>query len=125
MDAFEIQRNKEEPHMFYRVPLETVEREYVIGDEASTTIRCFNQNKELFSVAKAALTMNLITAVLFIIMIPLTLLALIYQNCSKECGDCENYLVYYNVLAPMRILSVFFYLALIRHKINKKEVMLN
>ena len=118
-----VQRKDEDPNMFYEVKIESERREGELRDEQDNeeeiTIQCFNPNKEIFLVAKAALTMNFLLSVYFIVIVPNRILAIIYQNCNEVSGDCDSYMLLNRILTPFRVLFTFLHPVLILKKIDK------
>ena len=85
------------------------------SDVEEITFQCFNS--EIFKEAKAALKMNLLTSVFFLLFLPLRILAIIYHNCNEVSGDCSYFLQLSGILIPSRILSALLYPILILKQI--------
>ena len=109
-NVFKVQRKDEDPYMFYQVKTRSDGREVALrahqDNEEEIQINCFNfnKNKEIFSVAKAALTANLISSVWFVFTVPVQILAIIFQNCGEVTGDCENFLLLKRILIPLQVI---------------------
>ena len=104
------------PEMNERVKESTMECEEIETDPNS---QCFHPFHDIFLLAKAALTMNLITSVLFIVMVPSSILQIIYQNCNKLSGGCGNYTFVHYLMSPFRILTAFIHPICILKKIDQ------
>ena len=113
-DKCEIKATKQE--MNEAVNDSVIECEEIERDQK---IQCFNPVNDIFLVAKAALTMNLITSLLVIVMVPSSVLQIIYQNCSQLTGDCGNYIFIHNLMSPVRALCAFIHPVWILKKIDQ------
>ena len=113
-----VERNIEDPYMFERVQLQEIQMETTNEQSEELTVHRIKPpapKPEKFLVAKRALTMSLITLVLFSIIIPNSILAIIH----KYSGDCGTYLWQYRIGAPFRIISHFLHQGLLLKKIDK------
>ena len=116
-NGYKVERNIEDPHVFERVQLQE-SKELQKRKREEPNFSCIVPqvpNSEIFLVAKRALTMSLITLVLFSIIIPKSILAIIHAY----SGDIETYLWQYRISAPFRIFSHFLHQGLLLKKIDK------
>ena len=111
-----IQRKDEDPNMFYEVNIESDPRNR--NNEGELTTQCFNANKEIFKVAKAALTMNILTLFFFVTLVPNRILDIIYQNCFEVSQECGYYVLLYKISSPVRIFCAFLHPVLILKKMD-------
>ena len=107
--SYRVERSMEDPFKFERVQV----AKRICGSPHNPV-----QPSPLFSKAKKAFIMNLLTLILLsIIMIP-SILTIIHRNCTIE-GDCADYLQQYRVSAPFRGVSHFLYIGLLIKKLEK------
>ena len=115
-----ILRKDDDPNMFYEVEIDFNGVDHVHienrNDEGEMKMKFFKLNKEIISVAKASLTMNLLTAVLFTIIVPNRILHIIYQNCSS---DCETYFCLESIISLLRIIFAILHPLLILKKLDQ------
>ena len=115
---YKIERNIEDPYMFDKIQLQELQIEIPnVKDEEQTVqrIKPTAPKSEKFLIAKRALTMSLITLVLFSIIIPNSILAIIH----KYSGDCGTYLWQYRIGAPFRVFRNFIHQGLLLKKLEK------
>ena len=65
-------------------------------------ITCFAMNKDIVLVAKEALANNLITAVLFIVIVPNRILSIIYYHMQPNIGEFVPYMLVNKIMLPFR-----------------------
>ena len=115
---YKVKRNIEDPYMFDKVQLQETQIETTNEKDKDKPVQRITPpapKSEKFLIAKRALTMSLITLVLFSIIIPNSIIAIIH----KYSGDCGTYLWQYRIGAPLRIISHFLHQGLLLKKIDK------
>ena len=113
-ESFKIQRKDKCPHQFYKIRITSVQK--TDSDTMQQiTAQIWKQNKEVFLVAKAALNLNLITVLAFLIKAPISALAILFQNCRDQ-GDCELFDLFDRILGPIRIILIIVHFLLILRK---------
>ena len=133
--TFTIQRKDEDPNMFYEIEISKEEEEKIKSSNAceinaqgpekrevsespdNQEITCFTMNKDILLVAKEALSNNLITALLFIVIVPNRILSIIYYHMQPNIGEYAPYLLVNKIMLPFRIICIILHQVLILRKL--------
>jgi hypothetical protein len=106
----QVRRIDDEPNMFYSIEInahEAIEMSNPPQDlEAeSTAADCNNTN--IFLMARTALNMNYIVILHCLINTPLSIMSIIYWDCSQERGECDAFLLFTNIMIIPRFFVIF------------------
>ena len=135
--TFTIQRKDEDPNMFYEIEMSQEEEENIKtinvcemnaqGTEdneiseglENQEIGCCTMNKDIVLVAKEALANNLITALLFIVIVPNRILSIIYYHMEPDHGEFVPFMLVNKIMMPFRIISMVLHPVLILRKLGQ------
>ena len=140
---FKIGRKDDDPNIFYQIQVNTQENEddirknensikpnhsaasssrqailEILENQVDHPLQCFNINKEILLVAKKTLTINLITSLLLIVIIPNRILAIIYYHMNAVSGNEESYMLISRIMNPFIVISSVLHPLLILKKLN-------
>ena len=85
--------------------------------ESQTNIGCINP--KMLEVMQTALTMNLLTMLIMMSVLPIQILNIIYENCDNRNGGCVDYLRRTDAMGVLRLLMLLLHPILVMWKIRK------